>query len=362
MTANRIVREDMDYILARVSPGDSFRDAVVLVTGCAGFLGYYFMHFFACHGEQLGVKSVVGLDNFMLGRRAWLDRLVEEHPGRLRLSTFDVIRDDIAAAPDAAHASHVVHMASIASPTFYRKYPIETLDANIRGLRRLLDFYRDKKLRGMLVFSSSEVYGDPFAEFIPTGEEYRGNVPTMGPRACYDEAKRFSETLCYLFHQQHQMPIAIARPFNNYGPGLALDDGRAPADFAKAVFDGEDIEIFSDGSPTRTFCYISDAVTGYLKMLIHGSFDYFNIGIDRPEISIRRLAEIYVEAGREVFGYSGTSRCVAAPEEHYLTHNPSRRCPRIDKARRILAYEPSILVEQGVRRFLEFIEMNQGEL
>ena len=146
-------------------------------------------------------------------------------------------------------------MASIASPSFYRKYPIETLDANIWGLRRLLDFYCEKNIRGLAFYSSSEIYGDPTPENIPTPETYRGNVDCQGPRACYDEAKRFGETMCYLFHQKYNMPITIIRPFNNYGPGVRLNDARVLADFANAVRQNKDIVMFSDGSPTRTFCY-----------------------------------------------------------------------------------------------------------
>ena len=124
-------------------------------------------------------------------------------------------------------------MASIASPMFYRKYPIETLDANIWGLRRLLDYYMEKEMKGFLFYSSSELYGDPAPEAVPTSEDYNGNVCATGPRACYDESKRFGETMCMLFAQQYGMPIGVVRPFNNYGPGMKINDKRVPADFAK---------------------------------------------------------------------------------------------------------------------------------
>jgi nucleoside-diphosphate-sugar epimerase len=190
-----------------------------------------------------------------------------------------------------------VHGASIASPTFYRKYPVETLDANIWGLRHILDLYRGRDtLKGLLFFSSSEIYGDPDPSAIPTPETYRGNVSCHGPRACYDESKRFGETMAWVYAQQFGMPITVARPFNNYGPGMRLGDKRLPADFALAVTEGRDLVILSDGTPTRTFCYVADAVAGYLLCLLHGSYDYFNIGIDKPEIMVRELAEIYRKA------------------------------------------------------------------
>lgn len=253
--------------------------------------------------------------------------------------------------------------ASIASPSFYRKYPIETLDANIWGLRRLLDFYCEKNIRGFAFYSSSEIYGDPTPENIPTPETYRGNVDCQGPRACYDEAKRFGETMCYLFHQKYNMPITIIRPFNNYGPGMRLNDARVPADFANAVRQNQDIVMFSDGSPTRTFCYITDAITGYLKCIAHAAdgFEAFNIGMDKPEISIRRLAEIYAESGKEIFGYTGKVTLAASEDAEYLRNNPNRRCPAIDKARRLLCYNPQVDVEQGVRYFLEYVKACKEE-
>jgi UDP-glucuronate decarboxylase len=356
---NKILKEDLQYIFQGLSSQEKAKlsDATILITGCAGFLGYYFMRFFTEYAEPLKIKKIIGLDNFMLGRPEWIDTL-EKNP-IVSIRAFDIIKDDISGYEKA---DFVIHMASIASPVFYRKYPIQTLDANIWGLRRLLDFYLDKEIKGMLFFSSSEIYGDPDPENIPTDENYRGNVAVAGPRACYDEAKRFGETLCYLYAQEYQFPVRVARPFNNYGPGMNLNDKRVPADFAKAVFRHEDIVIFSDGKPTRTFCYISDAITGYLKILLYHTYDYFNIGIEKPEISVRELAEIYREAGKEIFNYQGHVLLHPPAESAYLVDNPNRRCPKIDKARSKLNYAPSIEVEEGVRRFLEFIKIYKGEL
>jgi len=360
---NRIEEEDIEHILNSLdsSQKECLNNGVILVTGCAGFLGYYFLHFFATYADVLGINKIIGLDSFLVRKPSWIDRIAMISP-RIQIHHFDIAIDDLTQIPDASSANLIIHMASIASPTFYRKYPIATVDANIWGLRKLLDYYANHMLKGFLFFSSSEVYGDPPPQCIPTDEDYRGSVASIGPRACYDEAKRFGETLCYLFAQQYGMPITIARPFNNYGPGMSLDDKRVPADFAKAIFEHRDIELYSDGSPTRTFCYIADAITGYLKVLAHGTFDYFNIGTAAPEISIRKLAEIYIEAGRERFDYKGAAKFAKAPESDYLTHNPNRRCPNIRKAETLLGYRPDISVEEGVRRFLEFIAMTKGEL
>lgn len=366
---NRILKEDLEYILNGLTEKEKnrFQDSTILLTGCAGFLGYYLTHFFAQYSEKLGIKTIIGLDKFIFKRAKWLDCLIEEYPQKIFIHKFDVANDRIEAIQNVDSVNFVIHMASIASPTFYRKYPIETVDANIWGLRTLLDYYSKRKIEnednsGFLFFSSSEVYGDPLPEFIPTDETYRGNVATIGPRACYDEAKRFGETLCYLYNEKHHFPITIVRPFNNFGPGMNLEDKRVPADFAKAVFENRDIEIFSDGTPTRTFCYVTDAIIGYLKALLYPNFDYFNIGIDRPEISIKNLAEIYVSTGKNMLGYSGRLRFLSPPDKEYLKHNPNRRCPNINKAKKILSYKPSITVEGGVARFLEFLKINKGVL
>ena len=357
VNSNPIVVQDMDHVVAGLSPAERRRltDSIILVTGCAGFLGFYLLHVLVGRGDELGVRRVIGLDNFVRGRPQWLDALARRD-ARLELHQFDITHDRLENVAGAAEADLVIHMASIASPVFYRKFPIETLDANVWGLRSLLDFYCRRNLRGLLFFSSSEIYGDPLPEFVPTEESYAGNVVTVGARACYDESKRFGETMSYLFAQQHQMPISIARPFNNYGPGMPMDDGRVPADFARAVIEERDIEILSNGSPTRTFCYVADAVIGYLKTLLHGRFDVFNIGIDRPEISIRDLSEIYRRKGAHLFGYSGGIRFGFSSDPQYLADNPNRRCPNIDKARRLLGFAPAIGVEEGVSRFLEFLK------
>jgi UDP-glucuronate decarboxylase len=355
--ANNVLREDLAYIHARIGNSDRFNEATVVVTGCAGFLGYLFMQYLVRYASQLGIRKVIGLDTFLLEKPAWLSSLAANYSNILDLLRFDVSRDCIEDIAGANGARFVIHGASVASPTFYRLYPLQTIDANVWGMRRLLDFYADRQaLEGFLFFSSSEIYGDPDPKFIPTSEDYRGNVACVGPRACYDESKRFGETLCYVFAKTKKMPITVARPFNNYGPGMRLDDKRLPADFAKRVLENRDIVIHSDGSPTRTFCYVADAIVGYLLCLLHGQFDSFNIGVEQPEIMVREFAEIYREAGRELFGYCGSVNYERSADTEYLTDNPNRRCPIIAKARKKLGYDPTIIVHEGVRRYLLFLK------
>jgi nucleoside-diphosphate-sugar epimerase len=249
---------------------------------------------------------------------------------------------------------YVVHGGSIASPVYDRKYPIETMDGNVNGLRQLLDYAQRRKeegkaLHGFLFFSSSEIYGDPTPENIPTPETYRGYVSCTGPRACYDESKRYGETLCVNFVQQHGLQITVARPFNNYGPGLKISDRRVLPDFARDVFAGRDIVMRSDGSPKRTFCYVADAVTGYYKVLVRGKAgEAYNVGVETPEISMAELADRVVELGRELWGYKG--QVVKKVDANYLLDNPDRRCPVITKARTDVGYAPSIGIDEGLRR------------
>ena len=354
---NPILAGDLALIRESLGPTGRFRGAVVLLTGCGGFLGFTLLQFLLRCSEELGIARVIALDSFLLGRPAWLDRLERAFPGRLALARFDIAKDAIAAVDGAGEARFVLHMASIASPSFYRRYPLETIDANVWGLRRLLDFYRgSKQLEGFLFFSSSEIYGDPPAERVPTGEDYRGNVSCLGPRACYDEAKRFGETLCSVFARSDGFPVTIVRPFNNYGPGMALADRRLPADLARAVIEGRDLVLHSDGSPTRSFCYVADAVAGYLKCLLHRGFEAFNIGSDEAETSVAELAQLFRSAGAGIFGYAGTLRFEPSAEADYLADNPARRRPSIAKARRLLGYAPRVGVAEGVARYLEFLK------
>jgi UDP-glucuronate decarboxylase len=355
--ANPIAREDLERVHQAIGRRAGWDGAVVVVTGCAGFLGFYLLQYLVCYARELGIRKVIGLDAFAFGKPNWLVQLAAQFPNLLLLREFDISRDSLGDIEEATSARYVLHGASVASPTFYRRFPLETIDANVWGLRRLLDFYKGlSTLKGLLFFSSSEVYGDPSPENIPTSEVFRGHVACVGPRACYDESKRFGETLCYVFGQRYGMPVTVVRPFNNYGPGMRLDDGRLPADLARSVVTGSDISILSDGSPTRTFCYVSDAVIGYLLCLLHGKYDVFNIGSDEEEVRIRDLAEAYRSTGAEVFGYSGAVRYTTSPDPQYLTDNPNRRCPDLSKARSRLGYEPQTDLREGVRRHLRFLK------
>lgn len=363
-TADDILNEDLAALrgslkseLAEMAGGH------VLITGGAGFLGYYLVQTLTSFNATANAKDRIGVtvfDNLSRGLPPWLDKLIAAK--EVTFQKFD-LREPLPA--NMPPANWIIHAASIASPVYYRMDPIGTMDANINGLRNLLNHAlslknTDRPVKGFLFFSSSEIYGDPDAANIPTREDYRGLVSCTGPRACYDEAKRYGETLCVNFAKQHGIPVKMARPFNNYGPGLKITDGRLIPDFARNILAGQDIVMLSDGTPTRTFCYSADSIQGYLKVLVNGgNGEPYNIGTETPEISVGDLAKKMSAIAKELFGYTGKVVLQASKEAAYLVDNPNRRCPIITKAREQIGYAPAVSLDEGLRRTLVWYAGNR---
>lgn len=360
----RLLDEDLEQICTDLTAEfGAMSGGRLLVTGGGGFLGYYLVQSVLHWNRTRTAHGRIELsvyDNYVRGVPDWLEAL-RARP-HLELRRHDMIEP---LPKDIGHFDYIVHAAGIASPMYYRAQPLKTIDANINGLRNLLDYALAERnagraLRGFLFYSSSEIYGDPAATAIPTPETYRGNVSCTGPRACYDESKRFGETLCVVYAKHQGIPVRMARPFNNYGPGLKITDGRVIPDFAKDIFGGRDIVMLSDGKPKRTFCYATDAITGYYKVLVRGGDgEPYNIGIDRPEISVAELAELAVRAAAELTGYRGKVILGKSSEENYLVDNPNRRCPVIDKARAELGFDPKVTIEEGMYRSLIWYSHNR---
>jgi UDP-glucuronate decarboxylase len=355
--AEAVVRGDLDRLreaLDDVLP--ALRGTRLLVTGGAGFLGHYLVQGALDWNRGAGAGEAVHVtvhDTFARGCPAWLARLRGD-------PCLELVRRDAAAPlpPDAGRFDWIVHAASIASPIVYRRHPLETMDANVAGVRHLLEHCRARgdagdPVRGMLFFSTSEIYGDPPPEHVPTPETFRGHVSCTGPRACYDESKRYGETLCTVFAREYGVPVTIARPFNNYGPGLKITDGRVLPDFARDVLAGRDVVLLSSGAPTRTFCYVSDAVAGYYRVLVRGRpGEAYNVGVERPEVSMADLAGRVVRQAEALFGYRGRVVHRSSADPDYLVDNPERRCPVIEKARTELGYRPEVGLDEGLRRSL----------
>jgi Nucleoside-diphosphate-sugar epimerases len=349
---NPIIAEDVSSIVEELAPKlEVFSDSVLLVTGASGFLCSYIVDVLAmwndtgCHAPC----HIIALDNLKTSIPTRLAHL----EGR---SDFTFVRHDVA-KPFMTDASvdWIVHGASIASPMVYRKFPLETVDANVSGTRHMLDLARAKKTRSMLVMSTSEIYGDPDDSNIPTPEDYRGNVSCTGPRACYDESKRMAETLSTIYHRQYSVPVKLIRPFNVYGPGLRLDDQRVLPDFMKTVLNGRPIELLSDGRPTRAFCYVSDAIRAMLMILASShAGEAFNVGNDEEEISMCRLAERVADIAVEVLGSPRvTVKYLISSDRDYLTDNPQRRCPDLTKTRTSFpSWRPKVTLHEGIARTL----------
>ena len=361
MTADQVVEQDLAYICSELEREFSKMSGTnLLIIGGAGFLGYYLVQSIVAWNKLNSPSGQITLtvyDNYIRGVPLWLNALSDK---------VSIVKHDITdpLPSDIADFDYIVHAASIASPTYYRRYPIETMDANVNGLRIILDYCVAQKesgrpVKGLLFYSTSEIYGDPDPTSIPTPETYRGNVSCTGPRACYDESKRFGETLCVNFAQHHGVAVKIARPFNNYGPGLKISDRRVLPDFARDILAEQDIVMLSDGTPTRTFCYIADAVCGYYKVLLNGkSGESYNIGVETPEISMLELANLMVKKAQTHLGYKGRVVERASEDSDYLIDNPQRRCPDITKARTQLGYTPKIELEEGMSRTLIWYKAN----
>ncbi len=364
LNCKEVIEKDLEYITNNLKEEFTRMSGKnLLITGGAGFLGYYLVQsvlFWNRRAEKAQPIKVTVYDNYIRGVPSWLTRLQSD--GNLTLVKQDM-RQPL--PRNIADFQYIIHAAGIASPIYYRKYPIETMDANINGLRILLDYWRSQSENGMpvggfLFYSSSEIYGDPTPGNIPTPETYRGNVSCTGPRACYDESKRYGETLCVNFSRQYDLPIKVARPFNNYGPGLKITDGRVIPDFARDILAGRDIIMLSDGSPSRTFCYVADAIVGYYKILVKGrGGEAYNIGVEKPEISIVDLAQRMVSLAKGLFDYKGKFVRHVSQDKDYLVDNPNRRSPVIEKARAELGYNPSIFIDEGLRRSLIWYHDNR---
>jgi UDP-glucuronate decarboxylase len=320
----------------------------ILITGAGGFLGRYFVALIKYANQIPGYApiKVVAMDNYVSSIK-WNPH--EDLDGNFEWIYGDAILG--AKLPDTY--DYIIHAAGIASPQHYRASPLPTIDVAVNVTRELLEKARLDKAR-MLFFSSSEIYGDPFPEFVPTSEEYRGNVSTRGPRACYDESKRMGETLCWVYENYYEVHVSVVRPFNIYGPGMMPKDYRVLPNFAASIARAEPLSVYGDGKQTRTFCYITDAIVGFLKVLVNNPKpDVFNVGNPFPEISMNNLAKLVLEiSGREI-----PFKLSKYPDT-YPEDEPNRRCPNIDRIREKLDFNPKVSLEDGLKRFLGWANEN----
>ena len=344
-TQHGIVSEDIQAIIAILGINVSvFENARVLITGGCGFLGRYMTATFLEMNRTFLKNNpcrVIIMDTYITSTR---DNIIFDRDD----ATVTVMEYDVRKAiPDDIRADYIFHMASLASPFYYRKYPIETIEVNVNGTKNLLEYARTHTIKKMLYFSSSEIYGDPIPGMIPMPEAYRGYVSCLGPRACYDESKRMGETLCQVYSQIFATPVTIVRPFNVYGPGgLHAQDFRVVPAFMSSALHGEPLPVHGTGTQTRTFCYMTDAIAGFIKTLLHGKAgEAYNIGQDADEISMNELAKRIAD----IVSPSAVASNIEYPET-YPAGEPQRRCPDLSKAKSELGFHPAVSLSEGLRR------------
>ena len=334
---DEIFLEDIRKIAAELEEFHiNLEGKTILIAGGKGFLGTYFTNVLSKINEVLSkpMKIIV------------LDSLITSKDKKNVIdSNIEFLEQDISEEFEIeGNIDYIIHAASIASPPTYRKFPIKTVDVNYQGTKNLLEIARDKKITSMLLLSSSEIYGDP--DIFPTPESYVGKVSCTGPRACYDESKRLAETISILYYQQYNIPVKIARPFNVYGPYLNLNDGRVIPDFMNNAINNSEIIIHSDGSPTRSFCYVSDAINAFLKLLFSNHDGIIcNVGNDE-EISMENVAKMI----QNMMNDSISIKMIKSEDPNYTKDNPQRRCPDLSLIKKSIDYVPKINLEEGLKR------------
>jgi len=302
-----------------------------LVTGGAGFLGSFLCEKLLDQGQE-----VIALDNFYTGSRKNISHLLD-HP------SFELIRHDIV-EPILLEVDWIFNMACPASPIHYQYNPVKTVKTSVMGAINMLGLAKRVRAR-ILQASTSEVYGDP--EIHPQQESYWGSVNPIGLRSCYDEGKRVAETLMMDYHRQNQVDIKLVRIFNTYGPRMHINDGRVVSNFIVAALKEEPLEIFGDGEQTRSFCYVSDLIDVILKMMNKDDFiGPVNIG-NPGEFTIRELAE-------KILKLTGSRSKIQVRQER--SDDPVRRRPDISLAREKLGWEPSVDLEEGLGKTIEYFE------
>ncbi|MCG1020147.1 UDP-glucuronic acid decarboxylase family protein [Sutcliffiella horikoshii] len=305
----------------------------ILITGVAGFLGSHL-------AEELLLRDykVVGIDNFSTGKEKNLKKLKQS-------KNFTFIEADVssnyfmALQNQLEDIDEIYHLASPASPAYYLKKPIDTIDANTLGTKNVLDLAQKNNAK-VVYASTSEAYGDPLIH--PQSEKYRGNVNTWGPRACYDESKRLGEVYCYLYYSLFNTKVKVARIFNTYSAGLANDDGRVISNFVNQALLNEDITVYGDGTQTRSFCYVTDTIRGLILMMEKESANGQIINIGNPkEYTILEMANLVKKLS------NSKSRITFHP---LPIDDPKQRKPDISKARKLLGWTPQVDVVDGLNK------------
>ncbi len=303
----------------------------IVITGGAGFIGSHLSDRCLAEGHE-----VVAVDNFITGAPDNLAHIESPNFSFKRQNISDGIFVE-------GSVDFILHFASPASPVDYLELPIQTLKVGALGTHNALGLARAKGA-GLLLASTSEVYGDPHVH--PQPEEYWGNVNSIGPRSCYDEAKRFAEAMVMAYHRQHGLDTKIVRIFNTYGPRMRLRDGRIVPNFMRQALEGEPMTVYGDGNQTRSFCFATDLVDGIYKLMMSQEHLPTNIG-NPTEFTVLEFAELV----KKLANSNSSIEFQPLPQD-----DPKQRKPDISKAKRVLGWEPEVGIEDGLKRTLEFFQ------
>ena len=344
MLKSAILREDtINLANILIENKKKFDNSKFLITGAGGFLGKYL------------VATIYYLNNNVLDKPATLycyDNFITGVNHEIKDDNIHFINHDVTIPFEIDdEIDYIIHAAGIASPLYYTKHPIETMDVSTIGTRNMLELAKQKNVKGFLFTSSSEVYGDPPDKYIPTPETYNGNVSISGPRACYDESKRFAEILCLNFWRVHGVPVKIVRYFNIYGPGHRQNDYRILPNFIERGLNKKSLKVHGDGENTRSYCYINDAIEATFKVLfLEEKGEAYNIGNPSQEISVNQLSEIVANLLPEKVPIEK----IKPPHAVYGDSDPKRRCPDISKLQSAIDFVPKYNLEEGVDRTIKW--------
>jgi UDP-glucuronate decarboxylase len=303
----------------------------IAVTGGAGFLGSHLCERLIADGHE-----VVCLDNFFTGARRNIEHLLDNHH-------FELVRHDVV-QPFVIEVDQIYHLACPASPVHYQKNPVRTIRTAVQGTLNMLDMAREVRAR-ILIASTSEIYGDP--QEHPQRETYWGHVNPTGPRACYDEGKRCAEALTVSYKQQYGIETRIARIFNTYGPRMHPSDGRVVSNFIVQALAGKPITVYGDGQQTRSFCFVSDLVEAFVRLMTHED-DPGPINLGNPrELTVVDLAKMTIEM-------TGSSSHLI--REPLPADDPTRRKPDISKAEAVLEWRPHVPIEEGLQKTIDYFK------
>ncbi|MFA6086646.1 NAD-dependent epimerase/dehydratase family protein [Mucilaginibacter sp.] len=347
MTTNKIVLEDLEAIRNSTIDWQRFAGKTVLITGANGFLPAYMVE------TLLYINAKIGIDVKVIGLVRSIERAKKrfiEYAGDKNLTFIEQDVSKPVKIDENQTIDFIVHAASQASPKYYGTDPVGTLSANVLGTLNLMTLAREKNIESFLYFSSGEVYGQIDNEHNPVKEDYYGYLDPMQVRSCYGESKRMGENICVSYYKQYNISAKVVRPFHTYGPGMQLDDGRVYADFVADILNERNIEMKSDGSAKRSFCYLKDATIGFFIVLLNGTpGEAYNVGNPNEEHSILELAEAIIKLGNASLK---VIKVDITADNQYLKSPLLRNTPNIDKLL-VLGWSPQTDIMTGFERTIK---------